>query len=227
MITYYTALGRFTFEQQDNGKKVAAVFVKEDKYYLDPNEFLVWNSLLWTLKSYDDLKKEFHAKREELRLFDDISFDGVLNRLRQRNLVVLGESLVAAEAKYDLVKTLHIRPVKTSFVNRLLGAACQLQKNEVTHKEAFRGLGEYKPTAQEKLILNLIASVPLTAAEIIACLDDDIIRIHSEEELVDLIYQEDKTCDNLPAYSQLSDLRPKLVEAIIHLYENRQILLET
>ena len=225
MITYYTAIGKLEIERRNEGKK-PTIYKEGEAYELDVYEFCIWTLLAWNFQTYDELLKQYHKKRQELRLFDDQPFNHVLSRLAQRGLVASAMAFTAADAMYELICKLRIHPLHVSRSGKYMAAVYLFFRHGVPLKKILNSLKPYPLDKMQKNILSLTGRILMTPAELIKCMEMGVVKMPSEEKLVDTVYQGDFTYENLHNDTRFSELKDPIMKAIVDLFLNKLIIFE-
>lgn len=225
MITYYTSLGRM-ITKDENGSRIPIIVVDEKEYYLDIDELIVWGSLHWNFLNRIDLEKEFNRRRMDAHLCDDASFSRTLERLLTRKLVAEGTNYLAADALYELVGTLKIRPVKMNIWDKIKSSAYLYFVRGVSFHKCCQILFGRQLTPNEKLVLKLSENVGVSASEIIKCADADITEISNTEEIINKLYGNDETEEKIASVSRFSKLKTDVLQAVANLYLKKKIVFE-
>lgn len=225
MITYYTSLGRM-ITKNENGARVPIIIVDEKEYQLNIDELIVWGSLHWNFLNQIDLEKEFNRRRMDAHIFDDTSFSRTLERLIQRRLVAEGTNYLAADALYELVGTLKIRPVKMDVWDKVKSSAYLYFMKGVPFHKCFQILFGRQITPNEKLILKLSENVGISASEIIKCADEDISEIENIDDIINKLYTNDETEERIASVSRFSRLKTDVLQAVANLYLKKKIIFE-
>lgn len=129
MITLYTSIGHYKLGPAANETVSPVITANGNEHRLDTREMLIWSSLVWNIFTFDELRKLYQEKLEELHLSDEQDFERYLKRLVFRGLVVSGCEETGIDALYDLLRSLYVKPVTCSLFSRL-SAFCHLLKNQ-------------------------------------------------------------------------------------------------
>lgn len=163
----------------------------------------------------------------EAHILGDADFDAYLSRLENRGLIVSGRDITAEGALYDLLSRLSVVPLKVSFTSRIAAFVrlCAVRKMPLSiAKNIFRRIPMTEP---EKRVLKLTGQYRLSAAELIACFDNGVYAIATEQQLVSAVYGDHHPAEvNLKAQAYCSDNRRAVITAIANLYLKQAILLQ-
>lgn len=227
MNKLYTVVGRAHFKMVANGKKVPIIFLKEKEHILDVQEFILWSLLYANFLTYDKLREQYMSKEKQFQYHAGRTFDECLCRLLQRGIAAEGAGETAEDALHDLLANLCIIPISQNLFLRLwcFIRLCVILKFPVSFgKKIFE---KDKRTADENKVMKLCRQIPLSAAEIVKCIEVGKLSFSCTEELLDTLYQDEyTTSDNIADMVRpLSQYGP-VMTAIANLYLRRQIVFE-
>ena len=226
MVTYYTALGRM-ITKEENGTRIPIIMIEDTEYQVSIDELILWGTLHWSFLDKEALEKEYARKKAANKLFNDVSFEQTLSRLVTRGLVVSGTDYLAADALYDLIGKLKIRPVKFSMIDKLKSMAYLYFEKGLTIKECYKAYFGTEFTSNEKNVLRLSWYVAISASEIIRCAENNITDIKSEDDIIDKLYNDDETTyETIAVHSRFSELKSDIVKAVANLYLKKKIVFE-
>ena len=226
MVTYYTALGRLA-TKEERGTKIPVVIIDDEEFHIGPDELMVWISIHWNFLNRTDLEKEYERRRQEARLFNDISFEYIVNRLEQRNMIVSATEYLAADALYELISKLRIRPVTFSMYDRLKSCLYLYFIKGLPVKICLKAYFGEKLSADEKKIIKLAENTGITASEIIKCAEENIDKIKDEEDIITKLYDDpDTTQETIEIASRLSRLKTDVLQSVTNLYLKKKIVFE-
>ena len=226
MVTYYTALGR-VITKAENGNKIPIIVIEDSEYQVSIDEFIIWKSLHWTFLAKDTLERAYNREKADNRMFDDTSFEQTLRRLEIRGLVVSGTDYLAADALYDLIGKLKIRPVRIALTDKLKSIAYLYFVKGVPFAKCYAAYFGTEITPNEKNVLRLSRSVGITPAEIISCVENDVKDIGSEDDIMDKVYgQDDATFETVAVQSRFSNVKSDIIKAVANLYLKKRIVFE-
>lgn len=226
MMKFYTAVGQYRLLRDGRGRPYPAVIKERQEFCLSIEEMILWASSLWRIHTYDELEKLFYQKESEAHILV-ADFDAYLSRLENRGLIVSGRDITAEGALYDLLSRLSVVPLKVSFTSRIAAfiRLCAVRKMPLSvAKNIFRRIPMTEP---EKRVLKLTGQYRLSAAELIACFDNGVYAIATEQQLVNAVYGDHPPAKvNLKAQAYCSDNRRAVITAIANLYLKQAILLQ-
>lgn len=220
MKTLYTAVGRYQNTAQP------MVIIHNREYAVDMQELILWFILTWQILSPEELMRHYQQKLDELGCTFSRTAEECVQRLLQRGLIQEGVGDTDADALYDMLSELCIRPIAPNPFMRVLSFVHMLLRR-VPLKNAGRILRYDRRTAEEQKVFRLSHKALLSTAEIIRCVDKEHLHWHTEAELVDILYHDaDMTFDTIASTSRyLPKCRPVL-SAAANLYLRRQIIWE-
>lgn len=223
MVTYYTALGRLNNSFQTS--VVPEIIQGEKAYELEMPEFIIWSSVLWNIYNYDELKRVFEKRAEELKVNPDFEFDYYLQRMEYRGLIKAGKGCTAIEALYALMLDLYIFPVNCGYIGRTI-VFLKLLIKKMPFKVAVHAFDKNKiDNKDERSVWKTITKAMLSVSETIWCISRGIKGIR-EENIIEKIYGEEYNSENLASYAKLSDEKHKIITAIVNLYLRKMIIFE-
>lgn len=226
MVTYFTALGRLITKEK-SGTVIPVVIKDGREYQLNPDELMIWISVHWNFLNQVDFEKEYNRRKNAERVFNDCSFNAVEKRLENRGLIKSGTDYLAADALYNLVSRLKIRPVRFSVWDKMKSCMYLYFKKGIPFAQCVSAYFVEKTTPNEKKVLTLSKTAQITAAEIIQCAEKNIESISSEEEVIDkLYYNPETTSDTIVIDSRFRQLKTDVLQAVANLYLKKKIVFE-
>lgn len=226
MVTYLTALGRL-ITKENNGTQMPVVVIGSEEYYLDADELMVWSSLHWNFLNQSDLEKEYLSRRSKARMFNDVSFEYLVQRLKTRKLIAAGTDYLAADALYGLLSELQIRPVRFGIWDRIRSCCYLYFVKGVPMRECVKAYFAIPITSNEKKVLQLSKATGVTAAEIIQCAEKNIRGLHNEDDVMEKLYiASDETEDTIMTKSRFNRLKSDVLQAVVNLYLKKKIIFE-
>ena len=222
MVEYFVTKGKLVVR---NGSPL--VVLDGEEKALSQVEFILWTSLHWNILNKGSLEEEFDKRMRKYNLNLDVSFEQMLNRLKNRGLIAGKSDYLAVDALYNLVKDLYVVPLGT--VNKFKRAIMFLymffiQGNSLDKcKEA---ICDFELKDIEKRIVKLSKKIKVSGAELIRISDKDLWEIKSEEDIVPLAYDVHEAMDSIGNFTRFSNDKNKVLEAIVNLYLKKQIVFE-
>ena len=163
MVEYFVTKGKLVVR---NGSPL--VVLDGEEKALSQVEFILWTSLHWNILNKGSLEEEFDKRMRKYNLNLDVSFEQMLNRLKNRGLIAGKSDYLAVDALYNLVKDLYVVPLGT--VNKFKKAMMFLymffiQGNSLDKcKEA---ICDFELKDIEKQIVKLSKKIKVSGAELI------------------------------------------------------------
>lgn len=225
MMSLYTAIGVLKFQHNSNGKAQPIVLNNHQEYGLSEHELILWSCLAFQILQNHELKSAYESRLQSTEAKEALSFSHYLNRLILRGLVAVGEGLTGVDALYRLLGELHIVPVSNSFPVRLFTCIQLRLEGKIGTGDMGKYLKKMPYTPLEETVLKLAQTVPVTTAELLACVDlDRQNAAENSKELLDELYQNpDTTYHTLAENAQLHHMQYPVLQAIGNLYLNKQI----
>ncbi len=222
MVEYYVTKGKL---ELTNGNPT--VVVNGDAKALSQSEFILWTGLHWSILNKESLKASFDRKKKECHIFDDVSFEKTLERLKTRELIASKSDYLAADALYNLIKNLYIVPVGvvTELKRKILFLYMLFIKG-VPLKECRSFAENFKISDLEKQVVIFTKRFKVSPAELIRIDEKNLWSISSENEIVSLAYKENENTSILENDTRFSDSKSKMISAIVNLYLKKQIIFE-
>lgn len=226
MIKFYTAVGRYVLRKDDQGIQYPLVIAGDRECALDIQEMIIWSSLLWKIRTYDELKADYSKQAVSAHVCLEAPFDSYIHRLLQRGLIVSGSDYVGIDALYALLSRLYIIPITDSFTAKL-GAFINLTFQGVPFRITSKIFKKEKLTANEEEVLYIARQQMMSTAELIRCVQLGESDVDTEDKLVDVLYSDaDTTGDNIHIASRFEDVQPPVLRAVSNLYLKKMILFE-
>jgi len=223
MVTYYMALGRLTNSFVAEG--VPVIIHQNEKHELSVPDFIIWTSLSWNIYSYEDLKKVFEQRCKERKFIPDFEFDYYLQSLEYRNLIKSGKGCTAITALYSLMLDLYIRPIKCSFLGKVV-VFIGLLLNQIPIKTAKSVFDKnIFDSDEERSVWAITNKTYLSVSEAICCVKKNIKEI-DEDCLIEKVYGEKYDYKTIGAYAQMQDDKYSVINAIVNLYLRKMIIFE-
>lgn len=223
MLTLYTAIGTLKFQKCSNGKSLPTVVNNDREYGLSEHELLLWSCLAFQVLQIHELEEAYEYRLKNSDQKQALPFSHYLNRLLLRGIVVKGEGVTGVDALYRLFGELHIVPVSNTFPIRLF-TYIQLRLEGKAHgADIGKYLKKEKYTPMEETILRLAGAVPLTTAELVACVDLGKEDLQSKQMLEELYQNPETTYQTLAEDVQIHHIQYPVLQAIGNLYLNKQI----
>ena len=227
MKTLYTAVGIFKLKNQGKNDVYPTVILSGNECRLDVQEMMIWSALNWRITDEKQLHTYYSEQKKKSGVVFSRSYTDTLNRLIVRGLVASGRGENGEEALYDLISGLYIIPLYQSPLIRIISFLRMVFIFKLPYEKAKVLFERDKKNKNERRIMKLAFSAPMSTAEIVKCIDKNIDFILNEDDVVEFLYDDKFTTSENIAESVrgLSSVRTVLT-AVSNLYLRRQILFE-
>ena len=227
MKMLYTAVGIFKLKNQGKNNVYPTVILSGKECGLDVQEMMIWSALNWRITDDKKLYTYYSEQEKKSGVVFSRSYTDTLNRLIVRGLVASGRGENGEEALYDLISGLYIIPLYQSPFIRIISFLRMVFIFKLPYKKAKVLFERDKKNKNERRIMKLAFSAPMSTAEIVKCIDKNIDFILNEDDVMEFLYDDKFTTSENIAESVrgLSSVRTVLT-AVSNLYLRRQILFE-
>lgn len=227
MKTLYTAVGIFKLKNQGKNNVYPTVILSGNECRLDVQEMMIWSALNWRITDDKKLYTYYSEQEKKSGVVFSRSYTDTLNRLIVRGLVASGYGENGEEALYDLISGLYIIPLYQSPFIRIISFLRMVFIFKLPYEKAKVLFERDKKNKNERRIMKLAFSAPMSTAEIVKCIDKNIDFILNEDDVMEFLYDDKFTTSENIAESVrgLSSVRTVLT-AVSNLYLRRQILFE-
>ena len=227
MKMLYTAVGIFKLKNQGKNNVYPTVILSGKERRLDVQEMMIWSALNWRITDDKKLYTYYSEQEKKSGVVFSRSYTDTLNRLIVRGLVASGRGENGEEALYDLISGLYIIPLYQSPLIRIISFLRMVFIFKLPYEKAKVLFERDKKNKNERRIMKLAFSAPMSTAEIVKCIDKNIDFILIEDDGMEFLYDDKFTTSENIAESVrgLSSVRTVLT-AVSNLYLRRQILFE-
>jgi len=227
MKMLYTAVGIFKLKNQGKNNVYPTVILSGNECRLDVQEMMIWSALNWRITDEKQLHTYYSEQEKKSGVVFSRSYTDTLNRLIVRGLVACGRGENSEEALYDLISGLYIIPLYQSPFIRIISFLRMVFIFKLPYEKAKVLFERDKKNKNERRIMKLAFSAPMSTAEIVKCMDKNIDFILNEDDVMEFLYDDKFTTSENIAESVrgLSSVRTVLT-AVSNLYLRRQILFE-
>lgn len=227
MKMLYTAVGIFKLKNQGKNNVYPTVILSGNECRLDVQEMMIWSALNWRITDEKQLHTYYSEQEKKSGVVFSRSYTDTLNRLIVRGLVACGRGENGEEALYDLISGLYIIPLYQSPLIRIISFLRMVFIFKLPYEKAKVLFERDKKNKNERRIMRLAFSAPMSTAEIVKCIDKNIDFILNEDDVMEFLYDDKFTTSENIAESVrgLSSVRTVLT-AVSNLYLRRQILFE-
>lgn len=227
MKMLYTAVGIFKLKNQGKNNVYPTVILSGNECRLDVQEMMIWSALNWRITDDKKLYTYYSEQEKKSGVVFSRSYNDTLNRLIVRGLVASGRGENGEEALYDLISGLYIIPLYQSPFIRIISFLRMVFIFKLPYEKAKVLFERDKKNKNERRVMKLAFSAPMSTAEIVKCIDKNIDFILNEDDVMEFLYDDKFTTSENIAESVrgLSSARTVLT-AVSNLYLRRQILFE-
>jgi hypothetical protein len=227
MVTFFAAAGRYELRRTPEGQ-YPVVILRDREFALDIQEMILWSSLMWSVLTFDGLRRAFYRKEREAHVLGDSSLEGYLRRMRQRGLVVSGRGYTAEEALYDLVAKLYVFPLREGLFTKLAAFLHLTFDRKIPFAVTRKIFSPPRMVPMEQRIFTLAEQALLTTEELVRCVDGNVMDISTEQKLLTAMYPNGAPTPNEGVCFDyaLSPNRLQVTEAVVNLYLQKLILFE-
>ena len=223
MMTLYTALG--TYHMTPDG--TPCILSDDQEFALDIHELLLWSILAFRILTYDEIRREFYEKEQELHIMADTDLDHYLNRLTIRRLIISGRDESGMDALYDLFGRLYLKKTPDDLLTKLTAFLDLWLFKRIPFRKAKAVFESPALEPLEKKLLRMIDRQLLSTAELIQCAARGHFDIKDSDELIDCLYADAETdYKSIVADTRTMDERRPFLSAVANLYLKQRITLQ-
>lgn len=224
---FYTAVGRFHTKSDGRGNTYPVVIISGQEYVLDPQEMSVWTVLNWRLLDFSMVDWHYNDLVRNLPLTETRTLEDCLSRLVTRGLVASGTGQTTPDALYDLLSGLYVVPLSKSIFLRLVTFFQMLLLDHVPFRKAKKLFEKPDLSDDEMQVLELSRQALVSTAELVKCVELDIIDVSGNEKIMEALYSDaDTTCDNIADLMRGAKNREAAVMAVANLYLRRMVIFD-
>ena len=222
----YTAVGKFHIKGSVGGMRCPLVTLGGREFILDMQEMTLWTILNWRILTEEEIYLLYEKKVQETGFLSSRSAEECVRRLVQRGLIAKGIGDTGADALYDLLSELYVIPISENLFLRVI-SFIRLTFSRIPYSVTKRIFSKDKRSDSEKKVMRLANQAVLSTAEIIKCIDQNVLTFATDEDLLDVLYHDDYTTSDNIAYSVrfLPQCRP-VITSVANLYLRKQIIFE-
>ena len=223
----YTAVGKFHIKGSVGGMRCPLVTLGGREFILDMQEMTLWTILNWRILTEEEIYLLYEKKVQETGFLSSRSAEECVRRLVQRGLIAKGIGDTGADALYDLLSELYVIPISENLFLRVLSFIRLTFFSRIPYSVTKRIFSKDKRSDSEKKVMRLTNQAVLSTAEIIKCIDQNVLTFATDEDLLDVLYHDDYTTSDNIAYSVrfLPQCRP-VITSVANLYLRKQIIFE-
>lgn len=197
------------------------------EFILDMQEMMLWTVLNWRILTEDEIYLLYEKKVQETGFMSARSAEECVRRLVQRGLIAKGSGDTGADALYDLLSELYVIPISENLFLRMISFIRLTLFSRLPYSVTKKIFSKDKRNDSEKKVMRLANRAILSTAEIIKCIDQNMLSFATDEDLLDVLYHDEYTTSDNIAYAvrSLPQCRP-VITSIANLYLRKQIIFE-
>lgn len=223
----YTAVGKFHVKGSVGSMRCPLVTIGGREFILDMQEMMLWTVLNWRILTEDEIYLLYEKKVQETGFMSARSAEECVRRLVQRGLIAKGSGDTGADALYDLLSELYVIPISENLFLRMISFIRLTLFSRLPYSVTKKIFSKDKRNDSEKKVMRLANRAILSTAEIIKCIDQNVLSFTTDEDLLDVLYHDEYTTSDNIAYAvrSLPQCRP-VITSIANLYLRKQIIFE-
>ena len=197
------------------------------EFILDMQEMMLWTVLNWRILTEDEIYLLYEKKVQETGFMSARSAEECVRRLVQRGLIARGSGDTGEDALYDLLSELYVIPISENLFLRMISFIRLTLFSRLPYSVTKKIFSKDKRNDSEKKVMRLANRAILSTAEIIKCIDQNVLSFTTDEDLLDVLYHDEYTTSDNIAYAvrSLPQCRP-VITSIANLYLRKQIIFE-
>lgn len=223
----YTAVGKFHVRGSVGSMRCPLVTIGGREFILDMQEMMLWTVLNWRILTEDEIYLLYEKKVQETGFMSARSAEECVRRLVQRGLIAKGIGDTGEDALYDLLSELYVIPISENLFLRMISFIRLTLFSRLPYSVTKKIFSKDKRNDSEKKVMRLANRAILSTAEIIKCIDQNVLSFTTDEDLLDVLYHDEYTTSDNIAYAvrSLPQCRP-VITSIANLYLRKQIIFE-
>ena len=223
----YTAVGKFHLRGSVGSMRCPLVTIGGREFILDMQEMMLWTVLNWRILTEDEIYLLYEKKIQETGFMSAQSAEECVRRLVQRGLIARGSGDTGEDALYDLLSELYVIPISENLFLRMISFIRLTLFSRLPYSVTKKIFSKDKRNDSEKKVMRLANRAILSTAEIIKCIDQNMLSFATDEDLLDVLYHDEYTTSDNIAYAvrSLPQCRP-VITSIANLYLRKQIIFE-
>ena len=223
----YTAVGKFHVRGSVGNMRCPLVTIGGREFILDMQEMMLWTVLNWRILTEDEIYLLYEKKIQETGFMSAQSAEECVRRLVQRGLIARGSGDTGEDALYDLLSELYVIPISENLFLRMISFIRLTLFSRLPYSVTKKIFSKDKRNDNEKKVMRLANRAILSTAEIIKCIDQNVLSFTTDEDLLDVLYHDEYTTSDNIAYAvrSLPQCRP-VITSIANLYLRKQIIFE-
>ena len=221
----YTAVGKFHVKGSIGSMRCPLVTIGGREFILDMQEMMLWTVLNWRILTEDEIYLLYEKKVQETGFMSARSAEECVRRLVQRGLIAKGSGDTGADALYDLLSELYVIPISENLFLRMISFIRLTLFSRLPYSITKKIFSKDKRNDNEKKVMRLANRAILSTAEIIKCIDQNVLSFTTDEDLLNVLYHDEYTTSDNIAYAvrSLPQCRP-VITSIANLYLRKQII---
>ena len=223
----YTAVGKFHVRGSVGSMRCPLVTIGDREFILDMQEMMLWTVLNWRILTEDEIYLLYEKKVQETGFMSARSAEECVRRLVQRGLIARGSGDTGEDALYDLLSELYVIPISENMILKIISFIRLTLFSRLPYSVTKKIFSKDKRNDNEKKVMRLANRAILSTAEIIKCIDQNVLSFTTDEDLLDVLYHDEYTTSDNIAYAvrSLPQCRP-VITSIANLYLRKQIIFE-
>ena len=223
----YTAVGKFHVKGSIGSMRCPLVTIGGREFILDMQEMMLWTVLNWRILTEDEIYLLYEKKVQETGFMSARSAEECVRRLVQRGLIAKGSGDTGEDALYDLLSELYVIPISENMILKIISFIRLTLFSRLPYSVTKKIFSKDKRNDSEKKVMRLANRAILSTAEIIKCIDQNMLSFATDEDLLDVLYHDEYTTSDNIAYAvrSLPQCRP-VITSIANLYLRKQIIFE-
>lgn len=223
----YTAVGKFHVRGSVGNMRCPLVTIGGREFILDMQEMMLWTVLNWRILTENEIYLLYEKKIQETGFMSAQSAEECVRRLVQRGLIARGSGDTGEDALYDLLSELYVIPISENLFLRMISFIRLTLFSRLPYSVTKKIFSKDKRNDSEKKVMRLANRAILSTAEIIKCIDQNMLSFATDEDLLDVLYHDEYTTSDNIAYAvrSLPQCRP-VITSIANLYLRKQIIFE-
>ena len=223
----YTAVGKFHVKGSVGSMRCPLVTIGGREFILDMQEMMLWTVLNWRILTEDEIYLLYEKKVQETGFMSARSAEECVRRLVQRGLIAKGNGDTGEDALYDLLSELYVIPISENLFLRMISFIRLTLFSRLPYSVTKKIFSKDKRNDSEKKVMRLANRAILSTAEIIKCIDQNVLSFTTDEDLLNVLYHDEYTTSDNIAYAvrSLPQCRP-VITSIANLYLRKQIFFE-
>lgn len=219
----YTAVGKFHVKGSVGSMRCPLVTIGGREFILDMQETV----LNWRILTEDEIYLLYEKKVQETGFMSARSAEECVRRLVQRGLIAKGSGDTGEDALYDLLSELYVIPISENLFLRMISFIRLTLFSRLPYSVTKKIFSKDKRNDSEKKVMRLANRAILSTAEIIKCIDQNVLSFTTDEDLLNVLYHDEYTTSDNIAYAvrSLPQCRP-VITSIANLYLRKQIIFE-